>query len=229
MDLLLETAQNFKRASGYNYHLLTERNEIVFELDLCCLKSEFTHITGLDHLDSLNEFGKGSIKRKESLFQDIIKGKLTYDYISQEPRFHDKFPMTFNPRTQREYTLAERIEALRNIEAVLDSVHMGRLYEWSIQRSKIPVQGGRTRRCNINAKYMLAIPTETAGEHLYLFLFEEQRKKGKIPKLCVFSAFPDGYNVAKGQKPPYTIVKVIKTDVRNETSSVLFPHDEPKE
>ncbi|MBQ8011657.1 MAG: hypothetical protein IJ265_08895 [Oscillospiraceae bacterium] len=55
MDLLLETAQNFKRASGYNYHLLTERNEIVFELDLCCLKSEFTHITGLDHLDSLNE------------------------------------------------------------------------------------------------------------------------------------------------------------------------------
>lgn len=230
-DLLSEIAENFKRATKYNYYILTGRKGEKFDIDLRCLKKEFTHIVGLDHLTDIKEFSTSDdeiskTKQKISAFQSILSGELTFSDLSASSKFEIPFPKTYNPKTQSQYTLTQRIAALKNIELLLDSVHTGKLYRWKRTKSNITLKNGKKRQCSIDADYMLAIPSANVGEKVYLFMYKDRTpQKGDQPvKLYVYSAFPEGYDLSEGQESPFTILEVVKSNVKGKERKVLFTH-----
>lgn len=102
MDKLQERAFVFKKLLDYEYKIILGRKGKRTELIINFEKSDFPHLIGLHKLkDVLN----GNFAT-EKLFDECLKGKISYDTISKS-KF---FPM-----------LGNRFEYFKNLEKILDS------------------------------------------------------------------------------------------------------------
>lgn len=196
-DTLQMCAQNYKTLTQYNYIIITGNSKRVeIHFDLKFIRENFTHITGLDHLDDLDGFGTHKLVEKLRLFQEILDGKVTYTDIQKSIKFYDYIQGTYNNNTGKCYTIADRLNALVDLESLLDNMYVGKLYHWRAYTTA-KTANGKYRQTSIRADYVLQIPKQN-GEYIYLFLYEENKaqkknaqKRQDTIKLTVFSAFPD--------------------------------------
>ena len=102
MDKLQERAFMFKRLLDYEYKIVLGRKGKKTEIVITFEKTDFPHLIGLHKLtDVLN----GNIAT-EKLFDECLKGKVSYDSISQSEFF---------PK------LGNRFEYFDKLETMLDS------------------------------------------------------------------------------------------------------------
>ena len=102
MDKLQERALSFKRLLDFEYKIVLGRKGETTEIVIGFEKTDFPHLIGLHKLtDVLN----GNIAR-EKLFNECIKGKISYDKISQSNSFEK---------------LGNRFEYFDKLEQMLDS------------------------------------------------------------------------------------------------------------
>lgn len=223
-NILLDCAREFNRISDYNYLFTVGRaKKVTINVSLRCANKDFSHITGLDHLSDIKGLSKSS--KKLSTFQNILSGKLTYNTISSSAFFQKPFVGTYNSSTKLEYTLIERISALKNIENILDNAYKGNFYKWSKSKSYINLPNGKTRHCTIDADYMLAVPSPyNPKEKIYFFMYEGKPCDSNTKQLYIFSAFPDCLDLSQGQEHPYTILTEEKENIKTKQISSLFVH-----
>lgn len=227
-DILYECAKSFDESTKYNFIFDIARSNKQIIINMNCAEEEFTHIIGLDHLRDMKMFSSHSSKIKISTFQRILSQELSFSDISQSKHFEESFPNTYNTATNSEYTITERISILQDIEKILDTAYMGKFYKWDASNANIKMPDGRKRRTNINADYMLAIPSaKNKNESIYLFMYSDNalnRNKNTPIHLYLFSAFADCINLTIGQERPYTILKETKENIRTKKKQVLYTH-----
>lgn len=227
-DILFHSAKSFDNAAKYNYIFRAARSQKQFVINLNCLEEEFTHIIGLDHLQDIRILSSHSSQIKISAFQRVLSKEITFSDISKSDFFSQPFPKTYNSVTKSEYTLAERISVLQNIEKILDKAYTGKLYKWNTKSAAIKMPDGKTRRTNISGDYMFAIPSgRNPEEKIYLFLYRETAAKKKDDmreQLYLFSAFADCLDLSRGQERPYTILQETKENAKTKQSEVLYTH-----
>lgn len=227
-DILQESAKAFNNVTNYDYMFTVARSAKKFRINLSCLRGEFAHIIGLEHLKDIPSFSTHKTKEKLSVFQNILAGNIAYTDIEKSALFSVPFPNTYNSLTKAEYTMADRITSLSNIESILDNAHSGKLYTWNKNKAAITTPNGRIRRSQINADYMLSIPSgRNPDEKIYLFMYQEKsiKQKDNEPiRLNVFSAFPECLNLSQGQERPYTILEEAKYNIATKQTDILFTH-----
>lgn len=226
-DILCYSAKSFDNAAKYNYIFCVARSQKQFVINLNCIEDEFTHIIGLDHLRDIRILSSHNSKIKISAFQRILSEELTFSDITKSDFFSQPFPQTYNSVTKSEYTLAERISVLQDIEKTLDKAYTGKLYKWNVKSAAIKMPDGKTRSTNISGDYMLAIPSErNPDEKIYLFLYRDKKysKTKDTEQLYLFSAFADCLDLSRGQERPYAILQETKENVRTKEKEVLYTH-----
>lgn len=218
-DELQQAALNYEKLlnTEYVYTLGTRtRKKVIIEF-IGCNSEEFTHIYGLEHLTDIKDFADlekksaakkkiyGKIKNGEYPLNDLLKNSI----ILSSPR-----PQTYNPDTKKEFTIYDRILALKDLESVLDNVENAALYRWDKNKCKIICPNGKGRHTNINADSLLVIPSRK-GVNYYLFAYKQKNVNPKEPmRLKIHSAFIDGVDLTMGQGKPFAILQVDKVTTK---------------
>lgn len=228
MSLLKKCAESFKNTLNidYTYKLGNSKRNCIVSI-VSNEKSDFVHIFGLEHLDDIREFQdiKGKRYRKERVFDKIISNEITFDTIKHSEKLYELQPKTYNNLTKSEYRIYDRIIALQNYEEILDNSGIGKIYKWNIKKSRIITPDGKHRATNINAKYLLVIPTNRCeGENFYFFLYQTNFNdpKSEPIRLNIHSAFVDCVNLTGGQEKPYTILRLTKVNKETNIETVLY-------
>lgn len=135
---------------------------------------------------------------------------------------------TYNAATQSEYTIEQRLNALININTLLDNAYKGAIYKWDKFRSNkanIPLPNGKYRKTKISADYLITIPSDKKGETIYCFAFQTNKSAKKEPiKLNIHSIFADCVDLTKGQERPFTILQETKINAKTKISEQLYVH-----
>ncbi len=226
-DILYNAAKSFSNAIKFDYiYTLGNKKRKIKISVLSSQKDEFTHIFGIDHIADIPKIAVANSKQKIAVYNKILNKEITFLDIKYSVDLNKPIDGTYNIITGKPYTIKDRIEALQNIEYILDNSYNGKIYRWDIKKSNIIQRNGKTRRSFINADYLLVVPSKRhSAEKYYLFLYQTNKDKKDEPiKLNVFSAFPDCVDVACGQVNPYTILKEVKYEIRTKTDEVLFVH-----
>ena len=74
MDLLQQCAQEFERLLEIEYHITAGRKGKTVAFTISFARSDFHHLAGLHKLRDNAKIGRG---RRESVFLDILEGKLS--------------------------------------------------------------------------------------------------------------------------------------------------------
>lgn len=228
-DILNEAANAFHKVQNYDYiYTLGNRKRKIVISVISNSKNDFTHIFGLDHLKDIPSVTALTSSQKSAVFRNIMKGNITFEDIEKSKFLYAPLEKTLNLRTNKPYTIFERIQSLRNIEQILDSSYKGEFYKWDIDNCQVVVNGKENRYVKINANYLLKVPSqEYPQESYYFFLYQQPKSKAKDApiKLNVFSAFPDCVDLAAGQKKTYTILREVKKNIKNQNEEILFTHN----
>lgn len=227
-DDLYNSAKSFDEATKYNYILCASRSKKQFIVNLNCLEDEYTHIMGLDHLQDIRIFSSHNIQVKTSAFQRILSQEISFSDISKSNFFSQPFPGTYNSATKSEYTLANRISVLQNIEKILDTAYTGKLYKWDKKNAVKEMPDGKIIPTKIDGDYMMAIPSQrNPDEKIYLFFYKDMspnKKRNSPEKLYLFSAFADCLDLSRGQERPYTILQETKENTKTNESVIIYTH-----
>ncbi len=225
-NILIDCAREFDKISDYNYRFIVGKaGKITINISLSCLTKDFTHIVGLDHLSDINELSFKKSDFKSTAFHNILSNKLTFGKIASSVFFQNPFPGTYNSFTKSEYTLTERITALKYIEEILDNAYKGEFYKWNNSNSLIRLPSGKTKRSTVKADFMLSVPSlSNPNERIYFFMYEGRFCNNDIKQLHIFSAFPDCLDLSQGQEHPYTILTEEKENIKTKQITNLFVH-----
>ena len=232
-DNLYLCAENFKAATDFNYYFVTGNNKrILMNLKISSFIEEFTHIVGLDHLYDIQPFSEKRYNKSKA-FQYILSKELTEKDLFESKFYLSPILNTYNVLEKREYTIAQRIAALIDIQFYLDNAYKGRLYQWQKYNSAIPQPNGTIRKSNINADYLLIVPSKKDKENICFFMYDAshyiKNKEKDIIYLNIFSAFPEGLEIYKGQEKPYTILQEKKINVKANSEVLLYQHPKYKD
>lgn len=228
-DILKQCADIFNEHTKYNYiFTIGKRNKNKFQINTKCLKEDFTHIIGLDHLTDIECFNTHKSKEKISNFEKIKHEVITMKTLqTQSDIFSMPIPATYNSQTKAEYTLTERITTLCDIEKHLDSAYKGKLFQWNLNKCNIYFPNGKRRYCKIKADYLLVIPSLiNDDENIYYFMVQDSTKiqTQNIIQLKIHSAFPDCIKIENGQEKSLTILEEIKMNYKSKTTQTLYIH-----
>lgn len=237
-DILQECANSFLNVSQYNYSFIVgKKKNVTFQLNMGCSIDEFTHIIGLDHLKDIKYLSTHNCKIKSSTFQSIISGNIALKDIAISKFFYNTFSCTYNSTTQKEYTITDRIKALKNIDILMDKAYNGSIYKWNSYKCRVITPKGIHRKISISADYLLTIPTSALvepnstekaipDEKIYLFAYQENKgaKKDEPIKLSIFSAFADCVDLTRGQERPMTILQETKEHIKTKTIENIYTH-----
>lgn len=182
-----------------------------------------THICGLDHIPYINSLCGNNIKSKSSILKKIADGTLKYSSfpVSDQDSFTSEIPKTFNPLSQKPYTLEDRIKTLIDLVPLLENAYKGKFFDWKVNYQGIKTPDNKYRNVGISADYMLAIPTGIANENLYIFMYCDRNNPNH---LRIHSAFPDGVDLSQGQERPYTILSEEKVNTKTKQTTQLYTH-----
>lgn len=230
-DIIFDLAEEFSKLNNYNYELVLGTKDgkpkMTFIVDMSSLSQRFTHITGLEHIDDINDFNMSNLsasqkdKKRNLAFKNIISKNITFQTIKKSSgKFFNSstgeyfnFEQTHNPTTGKPYTIIERINSQKNIESVFNSLFKGKVF----QRNPIDNIMGYSK---INAPYVLKFPTSSHLENLYIF-FEKSNsnKKGSSKKsfMRVNTAFTDKTDLIKNPINTYMVLKINKIRVSKQS------------
>ena len=225
MDVLQQAAKSYQEASEYDYTfwLGTAKRKLTISI-LSTQPSEFTHVSGLDHLKDIPSVTGSNQSQKRAIFKEILRGKIQYTDIE-----HSIFLLEEQSRAgQYIFTIKGRIEELCHIKQYLDNAAQGDFYKWDSNRCQ-------HRRLRIPADYVLSVPIDKT-KNMYFFLKRKEDLRIKNDRsepmnLYVFSAFPDSVHLTDGQQKPFTILKLSRTHVKTKTETKLYqnPKYNPEE
>lgn len=222
-----------KDATSYDYFLIVGNNkQILIKLQMNYFADEFAHIVGLDHLNDIQPF-KEKGYNKSIAFKNMLSGQLTEKDLLKSKYYLSPISNTYNASEQKEYTISQRLKALIDIQFYLDNAYKGRLFRWQKNNCAIPQPNGTIRKSNINADYLLTVPSKKEKENICFFMYDASRyKKNKekdIIYLNIFSAFPEGLEIYKGQEKPHTILQEKKINVKANSEVLLYQHPKYKD
>lgn len=228
MDILKKAALAFQKISDVNYEFVSSTGRKLVITSISVNKGDFTHIVGLDHLTDIWQLVSHNTKTKESVFRKILADKITYEYLSKNSaNLLKKIPGTLNPYSQNEYTIADRISKVGNIDALMDSAYLGKIYKWNPNKCNVIMPNGKKRLVSIKADYLLKVPlNKDPVEYMYLFTYQENKTASQTEpiKLSIFSVFADGIDLTVGQEKPYTILEEKKINIKTKEEELLFRH-----
>lgn len=226
-DILYTCACNFDKLSKYNYHFtLGNRKKLIVKIDMRFLKENFTHIIGLDHLTDIPDFNAHNKGNKRFMFEKIKNRKINLSHISKSNFYNHPLKQSYS-KTNSSYTVYDRISALINIATILETSINGKFMTWDKYKCNIKLPDGTYRTSNIEADYLLAIPSpHNNNEHFFFFMYEIHRKKEqeKIINLAVHSAFVDNVDLTFGQDKSYTIMQVSRMHSKTKQVEILGTH-----
>ena len=218
MDVLQQAAKSYQEASEYDYTfwLGTAKRTLTISI-LSTQPSQFTHVSGLDHLTDIPSVTGSNQSQKRAIFKEILRGKIQYADIE-----HSIFFLEEQSRDgQYVFTIKGRIEELCHIKHYLDNAAQGDFYKWDSNRCQ-------HRRTRIPADYVLSVPIDKA-KNMYFFLKrkEDHGKKNDRSEpmnLYIFSAFPDSVHLTAGQQKPFTILKLSRKHIKTKAETELYHH-----
>lgn len=195
MDLLQECAQEFDRLLEIEYHITAGRKRKTVSFIISFARSDFHHLAGLHKLRDNAKVGRG---RRETIFLDILQGKLTLEQIQRS----EFFPQ-----------MGSRLIYLAHLEQFLDSNEL--IFRYN-------------RRANpfsrIEADYLLE--NHVDGTPVYLFLVQES-ETDKERHVCR-TFFPKlELDYAQGQ-PKYTLLKKEKHHLKTGEVVVQYDRLSPQ-
>ncbi len=230
-DIIYDLATEFFELKNYNYELVLGTKDgkpkISFIVDLISLSQRFTHITGLEHIDDINDFNMSDLsanqkdKKRNQALRNVLSNNITFKTIkNMSGKFFNNstgeyftFEKTHNPTTGKPYTIIERLNSQKNIESVFNSLYKGKV----LQRNPIDNIMGYSK---ISASYVLKFPTSNHLENLYIF-FEKSNshKKGHDKKsfMRINTAFTDKTDLIKNPINTYTVLKINKIRVSKQS------------
>ncbi|MCR5125487.1 MAG: hypothetical protein K6B43_09870 [Treponema sp.] len=174
MDLLLQCAKNFENLLTCKYHFIIGRKGVQREFFITFQKKDFHHIAGLHKLTDKRSLQHGS---REELFDEIIQGKFDINFLKSSFHFEE---------------MSDRLEALVNLEKLLDSENLVFKYNENVRASS-----------SIKAAYLLEGTLN--GQTLFLFL---DCRSDSMPKEQVCrSFFPKSRIDYSIGQPRYTLLK----------------------
>ena len=144
MDLLQQCAQEFERLLEIEYHITAGRKGKTVAFTISFARSDFHHLAGLHKLRDNAKIGRG---RRESVFLDILEGKLSLAQIQRSAFYPEMEP---------------RLIYLAHLEAFLDSNELIFRYNSKMQPFS-----------KIEADYLLENRVEDTS--VYLFLVRENQ------------------------------------------------------
>ncbi len=196
MDLLQQCAQEFERLLEIEYHITAGRKGKTVAFTISFARSDFHHLAGLHKLRDNAKIGRG---RRESVFLDILEGKLSLSQIQRS---------TFYPEME------PRLIYLAHLEAFLDSNELIFRYNSKMQPFS-----------KIEADYLLENRVEDTS--VYLFLVRKNQI-GDEHHVCR-TLFPKSkLDYAKGQ-PKYTLLRKEKRNLKTGEVSLQYDRLSPKE
>lgn len=223
-QILKKTARALLRSSEYSFVLSIGKKGKLSTFSISIKPEEITHITGLDHIPSIKRFTDHKNNLKKQVIKKISDGDKLLSEFKQEDIdiLNSPIDKTYNPQTQNCYTLMDRIKKLKNINVFLSRAYKGKLYNWKKPLLPIKTPDNKYRNVNIEADYMLVIPSNTPKENIYLFMYVDKFNKEPITKLNVFSIFQDGVDLTQSQILLGTILKEEKINNKTHQSSILI-------
>lgn len=196
MDLLQQCAQEFERLLEIEYHITAGRKGKTVAFTISFARSDFHHLAGLHKLRDNAKIGRG---RRESVFLDILEGKLSLSQIQRSAFYPEMEP---------------RLIYLAHLEAFLDSNELIFRYNSKMQPFS-----------KIEADYLLENRVEDTS--VYLFLVRENQS-GDEHHVCR-TLFPKSkLDCAKGQ-PKYTLLRKEKRNLKTGEVSLQYDRLSPKE
>ena len=226
-DILVSCARNFDELSKYNYNIILGTSKrISVEIDMRFLKENFTHIVGLDHLTDISDFNTHSSSQKRYAFERIKSGKIGLENISKSSFFTIPLKQS-NSAIGSSYYITDRLNTLQDISSILATSIKGQFLPWNKSKCNIRLPDGSYRKSNIEANYLLAIPSPyNSNEKVFFFMHLLPNKKinDKTIRLSVFSAFADNIDLTIGQDKPFTILQVSRTHSQTGNSELLGVH-----
>ncbi len=132
-DIIYDLATEFFELKNYNYELVLGTKDgkpkISFIVDLSSLSQRFTHITGLEHIDDINDFNMSDLsanqkdKKRNQALRNVLSNNITFKTIkNMSGKFFNNstgeyftFEKTHNPTTGKPYTIIERLNSQKNI------------------------------------------------------------------------------------------------------------------
>lgn len=195
MDLLQQCAQEFERLLEIEYHITAGRKGKTVAFTISFARSDFHHLAGLHKLRDNAKIGRG---RRESVFLDILEGKLSLAQIQRSAFYPEMEP---------------RLIYLAHLEAFLDSNELIFRYNSKMQPFS-----------KIEADYLLE--NHVDGTPVYLFLVQES-ETDKERHVCR-TFFPKlELDYAQGQ-PKYTLLKKEKHHLKTGEVVVQYDRLSPK-
>lgn len=218
-DILYDVAYSYKELMQYEYVLTggTSKRKIIISI-LSSNEEIFTHICGLDHLKDIPSVVGKNVVEKKRIFKNILNKRITFETISKSKILNDVISKDENDKS---FNIKTRIEHLTDIKKYFDEAYKGKLYRWNKKRANYTTS---KRHTQIDADYMLVIPTDEEGVNMFFFFFQSNKsdKKDKTLKLTLHSAFVDSYDLSVGQQMLFTILKETRINKHTKEETVLY-------
>lgn len=146
MDKLYECASAYQKLLDVRYKIILGRKGKLTELYIDFEPVYFHHLIGLHKLSDL----RISRANRETVFQNILAGKITYNFIEQSKYFH---------------IIRRRFSPFADFEKLLDQNTL--IFRYNARLNQFSV---------IEADYLLSTPHE--GTDIYIFIAKGQNKDG---------------------------------------------------
>ena len=241
-NTILKLAQIFETASQIQHDVTFSRKGVCHSISFNLLQGDFIHAIGLDHLPSIKSQGKHNLHEKKRMFSKFKKHGLRISDLSDEDKseLFSPIPKSYNPATQKPFTIADRVDTLLDIEQALENIPNGTVCKWDEKNATVSFQSKIEptirfqRRVDIKPDYVISIPLHTYNhpqkpfvqetEHLFL-CFVSSGKKSRDGKDIVelISAFSDGVDITAAQTKG-TILEYTRTDTKSKYTEITFQH-----
>lgn len=229
-DIVYNIAEEFSKLKNYNYVLVLETKDgkpkMKFTIDMSSLSKRFTHISGLEHIDDIEDFNMKNLsagekeKKRSRTLKKILSKDITFKTIENKSKLFFKtstkeyfsFEHTQNPTTGKPYTIIDRLNSQKNIESVFNSLFKGKI----LQRNHMDKIMGYSK---IDAPYVLKYPTSYSSENLYIFFekdYSHSSKHNKENTMRVSTAFSDKSDLIRNPINTFTVLKISKVKLSNQ-------------
>ncbi len=188
MDILLETAENFKKLFDIKYDILLGKKSKEVNVVLIFRDSDFHHLAGLQYIEDMPELKKS----RDKVFADICNDSFLRKKIYRSD-FYSK--------------IEDRIKALNHLENLLDNENLVFGYDCRINKVS-----------KIKADFLFqSQDSEQIITYIFSEKIEKEYK-GDVPKeVYCKSIFPKNNIDYTQRQSKYTILKINKISISNNT------------